>query len=121
MMPVVHHASCNYQEQDIDSCLLKNGLLCCCCVFMTKSKEKGIILMDNLKESEFIDLKAIERTSGGGVKTSHMRMILEALAHFHGVWNVWPRRGEGIGDMTREQMMDFFKQQKAYQWKWMWK
>ena len=32
------------------------------------------------EEKEFIDLKAIERTSGGGVKSSHMRMILEALA-----------------------------------------
>ena len=47
---------------------------------MTKPKEKGLILMENLKEEEFIDLKAIERPAGGGVKTAHMRMILEALA-----------------------------------------
>ena len=32
------------------------------------------------KEGGFVDLKAIERSSGGGVKTSHMRMILQALA-----------------------------------------
>ena len=36
--------------------------------------------MENLKEEEFVDLKAIERPAGGGVKTPHMRMILEALA-----------------------------------------
>ena len=36
--------------------------------------------MENLKEEEFVDLKAIERKAGGGVKTPHMRMILEALA-----------------------------------------
>ena len=42
-----------YQDQDIDSFLLKNGLLCCCCVFATKPKEKGIILMENLKASIF--------------------------------------------------------------------
>ena len=40
-----------YQDQDINSFLLKNGLLCCCCVFATKPKEKGIILMENLKVS----------------------------------------------------------------------
>ena len=34
-----------------------------------------------VQESNFVDLKAIERTSGGGVKSSHMRMILEAIAH----------------------------------------
>jgi len=110
MMPVVHHASCNYQEQDIDSCLLKNGFLCCCCVFMTKPMEKGIILMENLKESEFIDLKAIERTSGGGVKSSHMRMILEALAQFHGAWMVWLRGTGGMGDKTREEVLFLYKQ-----------
>ena len=43
-----------YQDQDIDSFLLKNGLLCCCCVFATKPKEKGIILMENLKVREYI-------------------------------------------------------------------
>jgi len=124
VVPKVHYAYCNYQELDRGSCLLKRAITCCCCVLMTKPKEKGIIIMENLKEGGediFVDLKVIERTSGGGVKTAHMRMILEALAHFHGVWNVWLRRGKGIGDMTREQMMDFFKQQKAYQWKWMWK
>jgi len=110
MMPVVHHASCNYQDQDIDSCLLKNGLLCCCCVFMTKPIEKGIILMENLKEKEFIDLKAIERTSGGGVKSSHMRMILEALAQFHGAWMVWLRGTEGMGDKTKEEVLFLYKQ-----------
>ena len=35
----------------------------------------------SVQESNFVDLKAIERTSGGGVKSSHMRMILEAIAH----------------------------------------
>jgi hypothetical protein len=68
-----------------------------------------------------MDLKEIERTSGGGVQTAHMRMILEGLAHFHGAWMVWLRGQEGMGDMSRVQMMDFFKQQGAYQWKWMWK
>jgi len=110
MVPVVHHASCNYQDQDIDSFLLKNGLLCCCCVFATKPKEKGIILMENLKESNFVDLKAIERTSGGGVKSSHMRMILEAIAHFHGAWMVWSRGTGGMGDKTREEVLFLYKQ-----------
>ena len=63
-----------------------------------KPKEKGLILIENLKVSyhlhpphiilnlkegegdKYIDLKAIERSAGGGVKTAHMRMILEALA-----------------------------------------
>ena len=64
----------------MDGCLLRRALLCCCCVLVTKPKEKGLILMENLKEEEFVDLKAIERPAGGGVKTAHMRMILEALA-----------------------------------------
>merc|ERR1719220_1873398 len=117
MMPVVHHASCNYQEQEIDSCLLKNGFLCCCCVFMTKPKEKGIILMENLKESEFVDLKAIERSSGGGVKTSHMRMILQALAQFHGAWMVWMRGACGMGDKTKEEVLFLYKS-VIPEWRW---
>ena len=64
----------------MDGCLLSRALLCCCCVLMTKPKEKGLILMENLKEEKFVDLKTIERPIGGGVKTAHMRMILEALA-----------------------------------------
>ena len=64
----------------MDGCLLSRALLCCCCVLVTKPKEKGLILMENLKEERFVDLKAIERPTGGGVKTTHMRMILEALA-----------------------------------------
>ena len=64
----------------MDGCLLSRALLCCCCVLVTKPKEKGLILMENLKEEKFVDLKAIERPTGGGVKTAHMRMILEALA-----------------------------------------
>ena len=64
----------------MDGCLLRRALLCCCCVLVTKPKEEGLILMENLKEEEFVDLKAIERKAGGGVKTPHMRMILEALA-----------------------------------------
>ena len=64
----------------MDGCLLRRALLCCCCVLVTKPKEEGLILMENLKEEEFVDLKAIERPAGGGVKTPHMRMILEALA-----------------------------------------
>jgi hypothetical protein len=50
-----------------------------------------------------------------------MRMILEGLAHFHGAWTVWLRGSDGMGNMSRVQMMEFFKQQGAYQWKWMWK
>jgi len=58
---------------------------------------------------------------GGGVKTAHMRMILEGLAHFHGAWMVWLRSSEGMGDMSRDQMMQFFKPQRFYQWRWLWK
>ena len=103
--PKVHYARCNYQQEDRQGCLLNNGVTCCCCILCLKSKEKGVILMENLKEGAedtYVDLKEIERTSGGGVKTSHVRMILEALAHFHGAWMVWLKRGEGMGDMTRE-------------------
>ena len=124
IVPKVHYAHCNYQEEDRQGCLLSRAMACCCCILMTKSKEKGIILMENLKEGggdTYVDLKEIERTSGGGVKTSHMRMILEALAHFHGAWIVWLRRGQGMGDMTRDQMMKFFEPGRAYQWKWIWK
>ena len=64
----------------MDGCLLRRALLCCCCVVVTKPKEKGLILMENLKEEGFVDLKAIEQSAGGGVKTAHMRLILEALA-----------------------------------------
>ena len=124
IMPKVHYAYCNYQEEDRQGCLLNNGMTCCCCILCLKSKEKGIILMENLKEGgedTYIDLKEIERTSGGGVKTSHMRMILEGLAHFHGAWMVWLKRGVGIGDMTRDQMMKFFGPGKMYEKKWIWK
>ena len=120
VLPKVHYAYCNYQEEDRAGCLLKRSVSCCCCVLMTKSKEKGIILMENLKEGgedTYIDLKEIERTSGGGVKTAHMRMILEGLAHYHGAWTVWLRSGEGMGDMSRDQMEKFFKQQRFYQWR----
>ena len=124
VVPRVHYAYCNYQQEDRQGCLLSRAFTCCCCVLLAKSKEKGIILMENLKEGgedTYVDLKEIERTSGGGVKTTHMRMILKALAHFHGAWMVWLRRGEGMGDMTREQMMQFFEQKSAYKWKWIWK
>ena len=49
--PRVHYAYCNYQEDDArGGCLLSRAISCCCCVLMTKSKEKGLILMENLKE-----------------------------------------------------------------------
>jgi hypothetical protein len=49
--PRVHYAYCNYQEDDArGGCLLSRAVSCCCCVLMTKSKEKGVILMENLKE-----------------------------------------------------------------------
>ena len=124
VMPKVHYAYCNYQQEDRAGCLLRRSVICCCCVLITKSKEKGVILMENLKEGSedtFVDLKEIERTSGGGVKTAHMRMILEGLAHFHGAWTVWMRSGEGMADMSRQNMDQFFKQQRFYQWRWFWK
>ena len=56
------------------------------------------------------------------MKASHMRMLLEALAHFHGAWLVWLQHTDtGLGEMSRHQMMEFFGQQKMYQWKSMWK
>ena len=112
VMPRVHLAYCNYQEDDMARC------------FLGKPKEKGVILMENLVEGgeeRFVDMKDIERTSGGGVKSAHMRLLLEGLAHFHGHWLVWLRRGQGLGNRTREQVLDFLKQQSAYQYKWMWK
>ena len=109
VMPKVHLAYCNYQEDDMARC------------FIMKAKEKGVILMENLVQENFVDMKVIERTSGGGVKTAHMRMLLEGLAHFHGAWSVWLRRGGDLGNRTKQQVMDFFKQQSAYQYKWMWK
>ena len=111
-------------QEERAGCLLSRAFCCCCCIMCCKSKEKGIIVMENLKEGGeeiYVDLKEVERTSGGGVKSSHMRMILEGLAHFHGAWMVWLRSGKDMGDMSREQLMDFYKQQAAYQWKWMWK
>ena len=110
--PKVHLSYCNYQKEDLGSC------------FFRKPKEKGVIVMENLKEGgedRFVDLKEIERTSGGGVKTAHMQMLLKGLAHFHGAWSVWLRKGEGLGHLSKHQVMDFFKQQSAYQYKWMWK
>lgn len=128
VVPRVHYTHCNYRQVDREGCLLSRAVTCCCCVLMTKFKEKGIILMDNLKEGDgdtYVDLKEIERTSGGGVKTSHMKMILKALAHFHGAWMVWLRKGEGMGDMTRAQMTQFFEERGPYtrttKWKWIWK
>ena len=112
VMPKVHLSYCNYQKENMASC------------FISKPKEKGVIVMENLKEGRedpFVDMKEIERTSGGGVKSVHMQMILKGLAHFHGAWMVWLKKGEGIGHLSRQQVMDFFKQQSAYQYKWMWK
>ena len=57
VLPKVHLSYCNYQREDMASC------------FIRKPKEKGVILMENLKEGredKFVDLKMIERTSGGG-------------------------------------------------------
>ena len=117
IMPKVHYAYSNYhQQEDRQGCLLSNAIACCCCVLMTKQKEEGIILMKNLKEGSgdtYVDMKEVESTSGGGVKTVHMRMILEAMAHFHGAWMVWLRKGEGIGDMTSDQVIRFFKLHKV--------
>jgi len=112
VVPKVHLSYCNYQKEDLVSC------------FIRRPKEKGVIVMENLKEGgedRFVDLKEIERTSGGGVKTAHMQMLLKGLAHFHGAWNLWLRKGEGLGHLSKNQVMDFFKQQSAYQYKWMWK
>ena len=61
IVPKVHYAHCNYQEEDRQGCLLGSAVACCCCVLMTKSREKGVILMENLKEGEgdtYVDLKA---------------------------------------------------------------
>ena len=128
IVPKVHYAYCNYKEADRESCLIGYGLAhslaCCCCVLATKPKEEGIIVMENLKEGSedtYVDLKKIECTSGGGVKSVHMRMILVALAHFHGAWMVWLRKGGGIGDLTMSQVLKFFKHKKLPQYKWFWK
>lgn len=124
VVPRVHYTHCNYRQVDREGCLLSRAVTCCCCVLMTKFKEKGIILMDNLKEGDgdtYVDLKEIERTSGGGVKTSHMKMILKALAHFHGAWMVWLRGGGGMADLSREQVMGLYKPLTMMQWKWIWK
>ena len=112
MVPRVHLAYCNYQDDDMARC------------FVSKPKEKGVILMENLAEGgeeRFVDMKEIERVAGGGVKTAHMRMLLEALAHFHGAWLVWLGRGAGLGTRSREQVLAFLQQKAAYQYKWMWK
>ena len=112
VVPKVHLSYCNYQKVNLNSWSFR------------KPKEKGVILMENLKEGgddRFVDLKMIERTSGGGVKTAHMQMLLKGLAHFHGAWNVWLRKGDGLGHLSKHQVMDFLKQQGAYQYKWMWK
>ena len=112
VVPKVHLSYCNYQKADMASC------------FISKPKEKGVILMENLKEGRedpFVDIKEIERTSGGGVKSNHMNMLLRGLAHFHGAWMVWLKKGDGLGHLSRQQVMDFFKQQSAYQYKFMWK
>jgi len=111
VLPKTHFSYCNYDEDDLArSCLFK-------------PKEKGVILMENLTEGEekFVDMKEIEKTSGGGVKTAHMRMVLEGLAHFHGAWMVWLKKGTGIGNKTKAQVMDLFKQQDFYKYRWMWK
>ena len=111
VMPKVFLAYCNYHEDDMAKC------------FITKPKEKGVILMENLSKGKdtFIDMKDIEKTRRGGVKTAHMRMLLEGLAHFHGAWIVWLRRGGDLGNRTKQQVMDFFQQQSFYQYKWLWK
>ena len=109
VMPKVHMAYCNYQEDNMAKCCI------------TKTKEKGVILMENLFQEKFVDMKDIEKTSGGGVKTAHMRMLLEGLAHFHGAWMVWLRRGGDLGNRNREQLMDFLQQQSFYKYKWLWK
>ena len=78
VMPRVHYAYYNYQQEDTAGSLLRRAVTCCCCVLITKSKEKRIIVMENLKEGgedTYVDLKEIEQTSGGGVKTVHMRMM----------------------------------------------
>jgi hypothetical protein len=59
--PRVHYTYCNYQEDDArGGCLLSRAVTCCCCVLMTKSKEKGVILMENLKE---VGLNRTDHTS----------------------------------------------------------
>ena len=76
----MHHAYCNYQDDDMARC------------FVSKPKEKGVILMEDLAEGgeeSFVDMKEIERVAGGGVETAYMRMLLKVLAHFHGACVVW--------------------------------
>ena len=112
-MPKVHYAHSNYQQEGSQGC------------FLTRPKEKGIMLMKNLKEGDgdnFVDMKEIECTSGGGVKTVHMRMLLKAMAHFHGAWMVWLTKGMGMGDMSMDQLIEFFTQYRTrgpLSWKWM--
>jgi len=119
VVPRVHYAYCNYQMEDISGGFLSRAI-----TMTSKAKEKGIILMENLKEGGediYVDLKEIECTNGGGVKTAHMRMLLEGLAQFHGAWMVWIRRGEGMGDISKQQILNFFRQPAAYKWRWLWK
>jgi len=124
VMPRAHYAYCNYQEEDLGGCVLSRPIACCFCLFLSKPKEKGVILMENLKEGgedSYLDLKEIERTSGGGVKTAHMRLILEGLAHFHGAWMVWLSGDGGMGHLSREEVKEFYKPLAMMKWKWMWK
>ena len=97
--------------------------LCCFYMFMAKYMEEGVIVMENLKEQRqaYIDLKDIERTSGGGVKTEHMRLILASLAHVHGAWMVWLRSGQGMGRFTRREVMELYSTLRILGWRWIWK
>ena len=42
-----------------------------------QAKGEEVILMENLVHEKFVDMKVIERTSGGGVTSDHMKLVLE--------------------------------------------
>ena len=93
IVPHCHQAVSNYEDEDIgDDCMMANLALCFSCILCCKKREKGFILMENLKEGRdhnFVDLKEIERR---GVTVDYVKLVLDGLAHFHGAWWLWMRR-----------------------------
>ena len=112
ILPKCYYAYSNYEDTDRDDFMFRNILLCFCCIIPCRKRERGIILMENLKESKYVDMKEIEKK---GVTAAHMKLALDGLANLHGAWWLWLQKADKV---TRQEICSLYKTQAVKKWEW---
>ena len=115
LVPKSHYVYSDYEDTDIDDCMFRNIALCFCCILPCRKRERGFILMENLKEGDgdkFIDMKEIEKKV---VTVEYMSLALDGLAHFHGAWWLWLQKAD---EETKQEICSLYKTLAFNKWEW---